>query len=184
MMAGSLRITSILPLSSPAVETQYRHMDINLVFPGDPAADGARDRALARLLGPSLDRELALGLPPWRGGPRAARARFIVSPAGRRQLIRGWNRLLDQARRPPSALSTRGPLCRRALAAAEHDVRSMLGVVAAQRPIAARGAAMARVLLTDGAGPLYHARSGRDLGEEVRDVTRWLTESGAEHVFW
>ena len=60
----------------------------------------------------------------------------------------------------------------------------MLGVVAAQRPIAARGAAMARVLLTDGAGPLYNARSGRDLGEEVRDVTRWLTESGAEHVYW
>ena len=104
-------------------------MDIDLVFPDNAAADGARDRALARLLGASLDRELALGLPPWRGGPRAARARFIVSPAGRRQLIRGWNRLLDQARRPPSALSSRGPLCRRALVAAEHDVRSMLSVV-------------------------------------------------------
>jgi len=159
-------------------------MDIDLVFPDNAAADGARDRVLARLLGPSLDRELARGLPPWRGGPRAVRARFIVSPAGRRQLIRGWNRLLDQARRPPSALSTRGPLCRRALVAAEQDVRSMLSVVAAQRPIAARGAAIARVLLTDGAGPLYHARSGRDLAGEVRDVTRWLTESGAEHVFW
>ena len=43
---------------------------------------------------------------------------------------------------------------------------------------------MARTLLTDGAGPLYHALSGRDLAEEVRDVTRWLTESGAEHVYW
>ena len=159
-------------------------MDIDLAFPDNAAADGARDRVLARLLGPSLDRELALGLPPWRGGPRAVRARFIVSPAGRRQLIRGWNRLLDQARRPPSALSTRGPLCRRALVAAEQDVRSMLSVVAAQRPIAARGAAIARVLLTDGAGPLYNARSGQDLAQEVRDVTRWLTESGAEHVYW
>ena len=159
-------------------------MDIDLAFPDNAAGDGVRDRALARLLGPSLDRELALGLPPWRGGPRAARARFIVSPAGRRQLIRGWNRLLDQARRPPSALSTRGPLCRRALVAAEHDVRTMLGVLAAQRPITARGAAMASALLADGAGPLYYARSGRDLAGEVRDVTRWLTESGAENVFW
>jgi hypothetical protein len=159
-------------------------MDIDLVFPGDPAGDGARDRVLARLLGASLDRELALGLPPWRGGPRAARARFIVSPAGRRQLIRSWNRLLDQAGRPPSAHSSRGPLCRRALTGAQHDVRLMLGVIAAQRPITARGAAMARALLTDGSGPLYHARSSRDLGEEVREVTRWLTESGAEHVYW
>ena len=159
-------------------------MDISRVFPDDPAGDAARDRALARLLGPSLDRELSLGLPPWRGGPRAARARFIVSPAGRRQLIRGWNRLLDLTHRPPSARSTRGPLCRRALAAAEHDVRTMLGVVAAQRPITPRGAAMARALLTDGAGPLYNARSDRDLAVEVRDVTRWLTGSGAEHVYW
>jgi hypothetical protein len=159
-------------------------MDINVVFPGDPAGDGPKDRALARLLGPSLDRELALGLPPWRGGPRAARARYIVSPAGRRQLIRGWNRLLDLARRPPSAHSTRGPVCRRALAAAERDVRVMLGVMAAERPITARGAALARALLTDGAGPLYNARSDRDLAGEVRDVTRWLTESGAEHAYW
>lgn len=159
-------------------------MDIELVFPDNAAAEGARDRVLARLLGPSLDRELALGLPPWRGGPRAARARFIVSPAGRRQLIRGWSRLLDLAHRPPSARSARGPVCRRALAEAEHDVRTMLGVVAAQRPITARGAAMARALLTDGAGPLFNPRSGRDLAGEVRDVTRRLTESGAEHVRW
>ena len=159
-------------------------MDINLVFPDDPAGDGVRDRALARLLGSSLDRELALGLPPWRGGPRAARARFIVSPAGRRQLIRGWNRLLDLAHRPPSGRSARGPVCRRALAGAQDDVRTMLGVVAGQRPITARGAAMARALLTDGAGPLYNPRSGRDLAAEVRDVTRWLAESGAEHVYW
>lgn len=159
-------------------------MDIELVFPDNAAAEGARDRVLARLLGPSLDRELALGLPPWRGGPRAARARFIVSPAGRRQLIRGWSRLLDLAHRPPSARSARGPVCRRALAEAEHDVRTMLGVVAAQRPITVRGAAMARALLTDGAGPLFNPRSGRDLAGEVRDVTRRLTESGAEHVRW
>src|SRR5690242_6229922 len=52
MMAGSLRITSILPLTGYAVEAQDRNMDINLVFPDDPAGDGARDRALARLLGP------------------------------------------------------------------------------------------------------------------------------------
>ena len=159
-------------------------MDINLVFPDDPAGDGARDRALARLLGPSLDRELALGLPPWRGGPRAARARFIVSQAGRRQLIRGWNRLLDLAHRPPSGRSARGPVCRRALAGAEQDVRTMLGVLAAQRPITSRGAAMARALLTDGTGPLYNPRSSRDLAGEVRDVTRWLTGSGAEHAYW
>jgi hypothetical protein len=174
----------MLPLTGLAVEAQHRSMDSNPVFPDDLAGDGARDRALARLLGPSLDRELALGLPPWRGGPRAARARFIVSPAGRRQLIRGWSRLLDLAHRPPSARSARGPVRRRALAKAEHDVRAMLGVVAAQRPITARGAAMARALLTDGTGPLYNARSDRDLAAEVRDVTRWLSESGAEHVYW
>jgi hypothetical protein len=136
------------------------------------------------VLGPSLDRELALGLPPWRGGARAARARWIVTPGGRRQLARGWARLLDQAHRPPVARSTRGPLCRRHLAAAEKDVRTMMAVIAAGRPITARGAAMARALLTDGTGPLYNARSPRDLGTEVRNIIRWLTESGAEHAYW
>ncbi len=47
----------------------------------------------------------------------------------------------------------------------------MLAVLAGPRPIAARGAAMASLLLSDGAGPLHNHRSALDLGAAVREAT-------------
>jgi hypothetical protein len=153
-------------------------------LPRPPGSQRIRlqDRALARLLGPMLDRQLAAGHPAEIGWSRVARARTararrLVSPAGRRQLVRGWARLLDQAGRPPVPRSPRGPLCRLRLIAAEPDVRVMLGVVTGPRPVAARGAALARQLLIDGTGPLYNAHTARDLAAEVRAATRWLDPS-------
>ena len=78
------------------------------------------------------------------------------------------------AGRPPSALRSRGPLCRGRIAAAEGDVREMLAVLTGALPITARGAAMASVLLSDGTGPLHNRRSPLDLGAEIRHATRQM----------
>ncbi len=130
-------------------------------------------RFLARVLAPSRDRQLATGCPPGSSRALAIRARQIVSPAGRRELARGWGHVLDLGRRPPVPRTPRGPLCRGRIAA-EREVREMLAVLAGALPIAARGAAMASVLLSDGTGPLHSRRSPLDLGAAVREATRQM----------
>ncbi len=49
-----------------------------------------------------------------------------------------------------------------------------LTVITGAFPITARGAAMARVLLVDGTGPLYNRHCPLDLGAEVREATRQM----------
>jgi hypothetical protein len=132
------------------------------------------DCLLARLRAPSLDRQIAAGCPPATSRLLAIRARQIVSPAGRRGLAQGWEHVLDLARRPPVPRPPRGPLCRDRIAAAERDVRGMLAVLTGALPIAARGATMASVLLSDGTGPLHNHRSPLDLGAAVRQATRQM----------
>jgi len=139
-----------------------------------PHGDRPWDRFLARALASSLDRELAAGCPPGFSRALAIRARRIVSPAGRRSLAEGWERVLDRASRPPAPRTPRGPLCRGRIAAAEGDVRELLAALTGALPIAARGAAMASVLLIDGTGPLHSHRSPLDLGAAVREATRQM----------
>jgi hypothetical protein len=149
-------------------------MTAKLPLRSAPPGDRPWDRFLARALASSLDRELAAGCPPGFSRAMALRAQRIVSPAGRRALADGWERVLVQASRPPAPRTPRGPLCRDRIAAAQGDVRELLAALTGALPVAARGAAMASVLLTDGTGPLYSYRSPLDLGTAVREATRQL----------
>ena len=67
-----------------------------------------RDRWLARVRASSLDRQLAAGCPAGSSRLLALRAREIVSPAGRRELARRWEHVLDQARLAARATHTPG----------------------------------------------------------------------------
>ncbi len=134
------------------------------------------DRLLARVRAPSLDHQLAAGCPAGTSRVLAIRAQEIASPAGRRELAHCWDHVLDQGRRPPIPRTPRAPLCRDRIAAtAERDARAMLTVLTGVLPITARGAAIARVLLSDGTGPLHNRHSPLDLGAEVRQATRQMT---------
>jgi hypothetical protein len=162
---------SILPLTPAGVEAHDRDMTTDLQL--SPASYDHRpwDRLLARVRASSLDRQLAEGRSPGSSPALVIRARQIVSPAGRRELAQRWQHVLDLAGRPPVPLTSRGPLCRDRIAAAERDVREMLALLTGVQPIAARGAAMASVLLSDGTGPLHNRRSPLDLAAEVRQAT-------------
>jgi hypothetical protein len=160
---------TILPLSEPPVEAQAGCMK---------TSPQLRERVAARVLGASLDRRLAAGCPARSEPALAARARRLVSPAGRRQIIRGWNNVLRQAGQPP--FMPRPPLCRDAVIAAEPDVRYLLALLAGPRPVAARGTAMAMVLLTDGTGPVHNHRSPASLTAAVREAIRQLDPSSAD----
>jgi hypothetical protein len=162
---------TILPLTRPSVEAHAEGMRISPQL---------RERVAARALGASLDRQLAAGCPARSQPLLAARARRLVSPAARRQIIKGWNNVLLQAARPP--FMPRPPLCREKVIAAEPDVRYLLARLAGPRPVAARGAAMAMVLLTDGTGPVHNHRSPLSLSAEVREAILQLDPAvaGAE----
>src|SRR2546423_10873043 len=54
-------------------------------------------RVRARLHAPSLDRELASGIAPWRSPLHAARALALTSDRSRRGLARSLERLVEQA---------------------------------------------------------------------------------------
>ncbi len=145
--------------------------------PHDSAPDHGRpwDRFAARVLAPSLDRQLATGRPPQSSRALATRARQIVSPAKRRELAQHWIHVLDLAVRPPVPLPLRGPLRRGAVVAAERDMHEMIAVLAGGLPIAARGAALASWLLRDGTGPLYNHRCPIELSAAVREATRQMS---------
>jgi hypothetical protein len=137
-----------------------------------PDGERAGNRIAARLLAPALDRRLAAGASPDESVLLAARARLLSSRAQRQRLTRCWLGVLERAARKPAPLSARTPLRRGAIAAAQGDIRLMLAVVQGTPAIRPQGLALARALLTDGAGPLYNRRSGADLAAAIRDATR------------
>jgi hypothetical protein len=129
---------------------------------GDPLAirpSRVTERLLARTLGASLDRQLAEGLPPESSPLRAARAQRIVALRSRQQVARNWENLLRAARRAHGTHYPALPISGESIIAAEPAVRELVRRVTAPLPVAARGVAMAEVLLTDALGPVYNRRS-------------------------
>jgi hypothetical protein len=139
-----------------------------------PGGERARNQLTARLLAAVLDRRLAAGASPGSSVLLAARARQLSSPAQRQRLTRGWLVALDQATRPPWPLSPRVRPLRGPIVAAQGDIRLMLAVVQGTPVLGARGMALARMLLSDGAGPLYNPRCSEDLVAAVQDATRLM----------
>jgi hypothetical protein len=165
---------SKVPLIWACVEAHDECMTTNQVLRSVSNDHRPWDRWLARVSAPSLDRQLAAGNREGTSRVLAFRAQQISSPAGRRELARQWDHVLDQARRPPQPRTPRAPLCRDRIAAAERDVREMVTVLAGPLPITVRGAAMASYLLSDGTGPLHNRHSSLDLGAAVCEATRQM----------
>lgn len=135
------------------------------------------DQLLMRMLGSSLDRELAAGRPPESGRLLAARAEELVSLRKRQALARNWERLLEMAGRPPGPGSARMLLRRDQIAAAGPEVHEMLTRLLAPLPVSAQGVAAASVLLTDATGPLYNRRNPTALVTLLRTATVQLDPS-------
>jgi hypothetical protein len=136
-------------------------------------------RAVVRVLGSSLDAQLAQGRPPESNRFLAARAQFLVSPAGREALGQNWVNLLERAGQSPPPRSPRVRPNRRTLASCEAGIREMLALLARPLPISVRGAAMASVLLSDGTGPLYRPQGTLELGRSLAEVKAQLDPSAS-----
>jgi hypothetical protein len=136
-------------------------------------------RLIARLVGSTLDAQLARGRPPESNRFLAARAQILVSPAGRRDLAELWTSLLERAGQSPPPRSPRASLNRLAVTNGEASIREMLARLTRPLPISVRGAAMASALLSDGAGPLYRPHGGPGLARSLAEVMAQLDPSSS-----
>jgi hypothetical protein len=117
------------------------------------------DRLLARLLGASLDHQLAAGCSPESNRLLAARAQDIVSLPRRTSVARSWDHLLRVARRAPADRTRAVPLNVAAILAAEPAIQELMERLTAPMPVTARGVAAATIPLTDATSPVYRQHS-------------------------
>lgn len=139
------------------------------------------DRVRAHLRSLPLDRQLAAGEPTSADRARAVRAAMLVAPAKRRQLAVGWQDILDRelAGRGAGPVIASGrqsaiPVRRSQVLAAADEIRALVAALRAGRYVPPRGVAIAHLLLTDGAGPLYNPANRLDLAQEIRTALRHL----------
>jgi hypothetical protein len=123
------------------------------------------ERVLARVLGASLDHQLAAGCSPESTRLLAARARDIVALRRRAALAGSWEHLLRVARRAPSQRTRTVPLRSAAILAAEPAIHELTQRLVAPLPVGAQGVATASVLLTDPTSPVYSRRGPRPLAD-------------------
>jgi hypothetical protein len=151
----------MMPLHISGLQRNHRHMP-------NPLASILLRRHAAR-----LDADLAAGAVPETSPLHAARARQLVSPAGRDASAANWEHLLLIARRPTRGLPGHAPIRRERVLSAESEIRELITALRASGPIPARGVAIAMKLLGDGRGPIYDPGNRDELAMAVaRAVTQ------------
>jgi len=128
---------------------------------------GWRDRLTARLRAGALDAALMAGMSPESSVPLALHAERLSAPAQRRLLARSLRRIVAASEAP--AVGRRSvPLNRVGVQRARNELESLADRLTSGGPVAVRGVARLRALLSDGTGPLYRpveaGRLDRELG--------------------
>ena len=136
------------------------------------------ERMQSHLCGDRLDRDLAAGVPPETSPLLALRAAQISSPHSRRELAALVRHMLDSAVHPDeSPLHARSMAILPRVRKAQHEFEALAEHLEAPVPLPARGMAAVKLLLRDGAGPLYRYESRQSLPRLVRDITDLLDPS-------
>jgi len=145
-------------------------MLVLLVVDGCPVARTVRpwDRLLAHWRACRLDRDLARGASPDATIPLALRAQLLVRGPARRDLARSASRVLAAA--APAAGRLPVPVCRDQVRDCSAEFAELIGRLLSAGPVPAQGVAMARILLADASGPLYHRAGAGELRASVRDA--------------
>lgn len=134
----------------------------------------AWDRWRARWHALTLDAQLAAGEPVDTDRLRAVRAGMLVGPQTRDELATGWSNLVAGRGGRRSV-----PVQRRRVVAATEEIEQLISALRVAQPVAARGVAIASLLLTDGTGPLYHLPSTVDLPAAVSAAVRHMDPRAA-----
>ena len=129
------------------------------------------ERLTARLRARKLDREIASGACPDSDAVLTLRALVLVGPQMRYDLAGRVTKLLEDASAPARRPSRARVAVRSTeVAAAEVALRRLVCRLITPGPVSAQGVAAMHVMLTDGAGPLYHPGSPVGVREAVEKI--------------
>jgi hypothetical protein len=131
--------------------------------------DHLAGRLRARISAVSLDRELADGVPIDSCPLLRLRADALTDPCTAFELGTYLRRIVREAHERPRPIAHIPP-ARDHVLGAEDDLRLLASRLQSPTPLAARGVAKARLLLTDATGPMFNSCNPADLGAEVRDA--------------
>ncbi|HEY4278940.1 MAG TPA: hypothetical protein VGM91_12000 [Conexibacter sp.] len=142
-----------------------------------PSSPRLRARIRALLHPGGLDRRLAAGADPSRDPELAARAALLLKRSTRSQLASGLESAAAAAFDGRiRALSAAVPVDNAAVEEALDDLAALATRLRAPEPVRPQGVAIARQLLTDGAGPLYAVHAPGALAETVRSALHALDD--------
>jgi hypothetical protein len=135
---------------------------------GEPTLE---DRLIARMLAPWLDEELARGLGASLSEAHTARAAQLTSEGGRRKLARRLDALVERAENPRSAslISPVSP-CREQVRDAMPLILEIRSRLLSEDPMAPRGIACLKKLLSDRCGPCYVLSAAATLTLALQEV--------------
>jgi hypothetical protein len=126
-----------------------------------------RDRIHTLLRSASLDHQLAAGASPESSVPIALHAARLYRPKQRRRLAASLREVAAAAR---GSRRTRAPINRESIRLALAELETLARRLETNGPIDVRGIARVRVLLGDGAGPLYRRTAPRLVQRELMSV--------------
>jgi hypothetical protein len=141
-------------------------------------AAGLWRRAKVRMFGGRLDQDLARGFSPDATVEHSLRAAYLARTDQRQLMARALELVLGEATSParPAAGTARPMLSgvtRSVVLANAYDVSRLATRLASSEPVSPRGLAMARSLVTNGAGPLHYGGSVEKLRcacERIQDA--------------
>lgn len=131
----------------------------------------ATARVRARVCARQLDRALAEGVSPDSSADLSVRAHDLIGSRVRHMLAQAIRRLVQEA----SSHSLRPmhfsvPVCRSKVCRSRRTLEELADRLVSGEPLDARGVAQLRLLLSDGAGPLYDHPSANDLEPALERV--------------
>jgi hypothetical protein len=133
----------------------------------------ATARVRTRMRARQLDRALAQGISPDSSAGLSVRAHDLIGSRERGTLAQAIRRVMDEATQPPRPLHFSIPICRSKVWRSRRTLQELAERLVSGEPLDARGLAQLRLLLSDGAGPLYGHPGANDLEpalERVRDA--------------
>lgn len=138
----------------------------------------ARSRATARvrvrLCARQLDRALARGISPDSDAGLSVRAHDLIGARTRDSLAHAIRRLVHEATHPVRPGCFGVPICRSKVRRSRRALEELADRLVSGEPLDARGVAQLRLLLSDGAGPLYDHPSADDLQPALERVSAAL----------
>jgi hypothetical protein len=125
-------------------------------------------RLRARVRARQTDRALASGISPDSSACLSVRAHELIGCPTRSALARAIRRLVDDAGHPQRPMSFNIPICRSKVWRSRDTLERLADRLLSDGPLDARGLAQIRLLLSDGAGPLYDRPAADDLEPALR----------------